>query len=77
MLQKKLGERSGQTRRYRKLTQARLANRVGCSVELISLLERGVSEPSIAGLERFSGALKVDVRESFTFDNSDRPPKKG
>jgi hypothetical protein len=36
-----------------------------------------MSEPSIAGLERFSGALKADVRESFTFDHSDRPPKKG
>ena len=39
-----------------------------CSVEFVSLVERGVNAPSVAGLERFAKVLKVDVRDLFTFD---------
>ena len=68
MLQKKLGRRIASLRKDRKLTQEQLAEAIGCSVEFISLVERGVNAPSVSGLEKFAEILKVEVRELFTFD---------
>ena len=59
MLQKKLGQRIADLRKTRHLTQMQLARAVGCSVEFISLVERGVNAPSVARLEDFARALKV------------------
>jgi transcriptional regulator with XRE-family HTH domain len=67
MLQKKLGQRIADLRRARNLTQVQLARKTGYSLDFIGLVERGVNGPSIAGLEKFARALKVDVRELFTF----------
>ena len=67
MLQEKLGTRIADLRRERKLTQVQLAKAVGCSVEFISLVERGVNAPSVAGLEKFAKVLKVEVVDLFTF----------
>ncbi|HEV7924540.1 MAG TPA: helix-turn-helix transcriptional regulator [Verrucomicrobiae bacterium] len=67
MLQKKLGQRIADLRREIGLTQVQLAGMTGYSVEFVSLVERGANGPSIAGLEKFAEALKVDVRELFTF----------
>ena len=61
MLQKKLGHRIAALRKARQLTQAALAKRIGCSVEFISLVERGVNAPSVAGLENFARVLGVEV----------------
>jgi transcriptional regulator with XRE-family HTH domain len=72
MLQKKLGHRIGELRRSRKLTQEKLAEAIGCSVEFISLVERGVNAPSVAGLADFAKALKVDVRDLFNFEAKKR-----
>jgi len=49
-----------------------LAEAVGCSVEFISLVERGVNAPSIAGLEKFARALKVEAKELFSFEEKKR-----
>jgi transcriptional regulator with XRE-family HTH domain len=68
VLQKKLGQRIASLRKGRKLTQEQLAEAVGCSVEFISLVERGVNAPSVSGLEKFAKILKVEVRELFTFE---------
>ena len=68
MLQKKLGQRIAALRKKQGLTQEALAEVIGCSVEFISLVERGVNAPSVAGLQGFADALKVDVRDLFTFD---------
>ena len=68
MIQQKLGRRIAGLRKARKLTQEQLAEAVGCSVEFISLVERGVNAPSVAGLEKFAKILKVEVRELFTFE---------
>ena len=51
-----------------KLTQEQLAEALGCSVEFVSLVERGVNAPSVARLEKFSEVLKVEVKELFTFE---------
>jgi len=72
VLQKKLGQRIASIRKARKLTQEQLAELVGCSVEFISLVERGVNAPSVAGLEKFAKILKVEVRELFTFEEKKR-----
>jgi transcriptional regulator with XRE-family HTH domain len=67
MLQRRLGQRIAELRRNRHRTQVQLAKAVGCSVEFISLVERGVNAPSVAGLEKFAGALKVEVVDLFKF----------
>ena len=68
MLQKKLGQRIAALRKKQGLTQESLAEVIGCSVEFISLIERGVNAPTVAGLQGFADALKVEVRDLFTFD---------
>ena len=75
MLLKKLGRRIAELRKTRQLTQPELAKKVGCSVEFISLVERGVNAPSVAGLEKFADALKVQVSDLFTFGKKIRSPK--
>ena len=72
MLQRKLGKRIADLRRAKKLTQEQLAEAVDCSVEFISLVERGVNAPSVAGLEKFSKVLRVEVKELFTFEEKKR-----
>ena len=72
MLQKKLGQRIASLRKAKKLTQEQLAEALGCSVEFISLVERGVNAPSVAGLEKFAKILKVEVKELFTFEEKKR-----
>lgn len=68
MLQKKLGQQIATLRRRQGLTQETLAEIIGCSVEFISLVERGVNAPSVAGLQGFADALKVEVRDLFSFE---------
>jgi transcriptional regulator with XRE-family HTH domain len=72
MLQKQLGRRIAALRRARELTQEQLAEAVGRSVDFISLVERGVNAPSVAGLAVFAKVLKVEVRELFTFEDRKR-----
>ena len=36
-------------------------------MEFISLVERGVNAPSVAGLEKFARVLNVEVVDLFTF----------
>ena len=72
MLQKKLGRRIASLRKARKLTQEQMAEALDCSVEFISLVERGVNAPSVAGLEKFAKILKVEVKELFTFEKEKR-----
>ena len=68
MLQRKVGQRIASLRKANTLTQAQLAELVGCSVKFVSLVERGVNAPSVAGLAKFAKALKVEVKELFTFE---------
>ena len=72
MLQRKLGQRIASLRKARKLTQEQLAEALNCSVEFISLVERGVNAPSVSGLEKFAKVLKVEVKELFTFQKEKR-----
>jgi transcriptional regulator with XRE-family HTH domain len=72
VVQRKLGQRIASLRKARKLTQEQLAEAIGCSVEFISLVERGVNAPSVAGLEKFAKVLKTEVKELFNFEEKKR-----
>jgi len=75
VIQEKLGQRIAALRKTRNLTQAGLARVIGCSEDFISLVERGVNAPSVAGLEKFARVLKVEVTDLFTFERKRRPRK--
>jgi transcriptional regulator with XRE-family HTH domain len=72
VLQQKLGQRIASLRKAKKLTQEQLAEAIGCSVEFISLVERGVNAPSVAGLGKFAKVLKTEVKELFSFEEKKR-----
>lgn len=67
MIEKKLGKRVADLRKSKGLSQEALAEKSGYSVEFISLVERGVNAPSVAGLERIAKALRVEVKDLFDF----------
>lgn len=67
VIERKLGLRIAELRRNKKFTQQQLAEKSGYSVEFISLVERGVNAPSVAGCETIAKALKVSVSELFVF----------
>ncbi len=58
---KKVGERIRQAREEKKLTQAELGFRCGCSNNHLSHLETGQSKPSLTMLLRISNALEKDL----------------
>jgi transcriptional regulator with XRE-family HTH domain len=56
-LHARIGKRIRDLRAARGLTQAALAERVGCSSHFVSGIERGVDSPSLLTLERIADAL--------------------
>jgi transcriptional regulator with XRE-family HTH domain len=74
MLKQNLGRRIAQLRRARGLNQSALAKAVGCSVEFISLVERGINAPAVAKLPAFAQALKVSIPALFTFPTETKRP---
>ncbi|MEK6677195.1 MAG: helix-turn-helix transcriptional regulator [Planctomycetota bacterium] len=70
MIEKLLGKRIGELRRAKGLSQEKLAEKSRYSTEFISLVERGLNAPSVAGLARIAKALKVEVKELFEFGRS-------
>lgn len=69
MISTELGLQIASLRKARGLTQEQLATAAGYSVEFISLVERGINAPSIAGCERIAQALSVPIRQLFDFSN--------
>ena len=67
MLKKQLGKRIATLRRAAKLTQEKLAEKSGYSIEFISLVERGINAPSVDGCERIAKTLRVSVKDLFDF----------
>ena len=66
-LREKFGRRLRELRLAKELTQERLAELTGLSVDFLSLVERGRSSPSFENLDAIASALKVQVAELFTF----------
>ncbi len=72
MIEKVLGKRIAEIRKSNGLTQESLAEKTGYSVEFISLVERGLNAPSVAGLAKIAKALKVEVKDLFDFRKGSR-----
>lgn len=66
------GRRLRQLRLQRNLTQERLAEGAGVSVDLISNIERGINAPSFETLERLAESLRVSVKDLFVFTDDVR-----
>jgi transcriptional regulator with XRE-family HTH domain len=72
VIEKSLGRRIAEIRKSNGLTQEDLAEKSGYSVEFISLVERGLNAPSVAGLAKIAKALKVEVKDLFDFRKGSR-----
>ncbi|MBI4824000.1 MAG: helix-turn-helix transcriptional regulator [Nitrospirae bacterium] len=66
-LTNQLGKRVKHIRKALKLTQGKIAEKTGLSVEYISRIERGVGQPSFRTLESLANVLHVDVKDFFDF----------
>lgn len=67
MINRALGRRIASLRKAAGITQEALAEKCGYSVEFISLIERGVNAPSVAGLGRIAEVLNVQIKDLFDF----------
>ncbi len=67
MVEKDLGKRIAELRKAQGLSQEALAAKSRYSTEFISLVERGLNAPSVAGMARIAKALKVEIKELFEF----------
>lgn len=67
-LRKQFGKRLRGIRLDRGLSQEDLAEILECSVDFLSLVERGISAPSFETLEKISKKLKIPVSVLFTFE---------
>jgi transcriptional regulator with XRE-family HTH domain len=68
-LKKNFGKRLRYLRRDRDVTQERLAELIGRSVNFVSMMEKGEAAPSFETLERLAEVLNVEVMEFFRFDS--------
>jgi transcriptional regulator with XRE-family HTH domain len=69
-LAKQLGRRIHLFRRQNGLTQAALAEKVKISNEFMSGIERGARLPSLSTLEKLAGALRINLKDLFNFDQA-------
>lgn len=72
MITQSLGRRIAELRKTRGLTQEAFAEKCGYSTEFVSLVERGLNAPSVAGLEKVANALKVEIKDLFDFAKGDK-----
>jgi len=52
-------------------TQEQFAEAVGYSVEFISLVERGINSPTVAGIEKIARTLNVEAKVLFSFEKEE------
>ncbi len=69
-LKKQFGQRVKRVRLAARITQERLADSVGVTIETISNIERGVYGPSFDTLEKIAAALNTPVHELFVFNDT-------
>ena len=69
-LAKQLGKRIYLFRKENGLTQAALAEKAKISNEFMSGIERGAKLPSLLTLEKLAGALRVNPKDLFNFDEA-------
>lgn len=66
-LSQQLGKRIRDLRKDKRFTQARLAERANLSEACIGTIERGHRTPRLPTLQKIASALKVEVKDLFTF----------
>ncbi len=64
----KLGKRIKKIRKSRKITQQKLAEKVGLSDKYIGAIERGERSPSVKTLDKIANALGIGLSELFYFE---------
>jgi len=64
-LKSKVGQKIRNIRKKIEITQEKLAEKAGISVDFLSLIERGRNAPSLESLEKIAKALGVSVKEFF------------
>jgi transcriptional regulator with XRE-family HTH domain len=69
-LAKQLGRRVHLFHKQNGLTQAALAEKVKISNEFMSGIERGAKLPSLLTLEKLAGALRVNLKDLFNFEQA-------
>lgn len=62
------GKKLRKIRRQKDLTQEKLAELLGVSVEFVSNMERGINAPSFETIEKLAQSLEVAIYEFFTFE---------
>jgi transcriptional regulator with XRE-family HTH domain len=60
-----LGRRIAELRKRAGLTQEELAEKVGYSLDFISMVERGINAPSVERLGDFARVFGVEVADLF------------
>lgn len=63
MIERQFGELLRTLRKEGSLTQSELAHKAGLDRTYISLLERGIRQPSLIALFKLSSALEVELSE--------------
>ena len=67
MIKTELGQHIAKLRRHAGLTQEKIEEKTGYSVDFISLVERGINAPSVEGCEKIAAALKISIKDLFDF----------
>lgn len=67
-LRSQFAKRLRHLRQQKGMTQEDLARASGLSVSFIRTVEQGIHAPSFESLEALALALKLDIRDLFTFD---------
>ena len=62
----RFGKRLRKFRRNKDLTQEKLAELAGISVDFVSLIERGLSSPSFDTIQKLAAILEVKYEAFFT-----------
>lgn len=62
------GKKLRKIRRHNDLTQERLAETLGVSVEFVSNMERGVNAPSFETIEKIAQSFNLSVAQLFDFE---------
>lgn len=66
-LAKEMGKRVKEIRKAAKLTQEKLAEKTGLSVEYVSRIERGLAQPSFRTVDLMADALNVTAKDFWDF----------
>lgn len=69
-----LGARIKEIRKLRKMTQEKLAEKIGVDPKYVSFIEVGRSSPSLEALEKLAQALDVDIKDLFEFSHHEARP---